>query len=437
MILSPRLAAGRYRLAAGPLIVGCMDSTEPDRLDGVDDAARVDEAATPSPSEDGSGGRVSVGLVLGAGDEAALSWHAGVVGALQEVTGWDARSSDLILGTSAGAITGLCLRAGIPPADLYAHRRGETVSDEGQAIIDRVVTPYREGRRELDWTEWRPQSPTLVARALWPPWQARPLHAAVGLLPRGARTTESLQRRMAELHPEPWPEAHFWVPAVRLSDGERVVFGRDDLQATAAEAVRASCAVPVRFEPVAVDGKRYIDGGLHSYTNADLMGPPAFDLVVVSSPMSGTAGWSAVRGSLSEAWASARSGVGLGEPRPRAGDRVWWSEALERAWDDGRAMRAARRQWVDDKLNEELDRLRRRGTAVLVVEPDADGVELVDTGSGEDVDRTGHGSERADHRDPTWVWRAETAAAADQAVRRIVTDRDNRRPVGLLRRAAG
>ena len=414
-----------------------MDSTGPDRLDGVSDAETAGEAAAPGPSEGGSGDRISVGLVLSAGGAAAEAWHAGVVRALHDVTGWDARSADLIMGTSAGAITGLCLRAGIPPADLYAHRRGEPVSDEGQAIIDRVVTPYREGRSERDWAAQGPQSPTLVARALWPPWQARPLHAAVGLLPRGTRTTEALQQRMAELHPEPWPADRFWVPVVRLSDGERVVFGRDDLQATAAEAVRASCAVPVLFEPVTVDGRRYIDGGLHSYTNADLMGPPAFDLVVVSSPMSGTAGWSAVRGSLSEAWTSARSGVGLGEPRPQTADRVWWSEALERAWDDGRAMRAARRQWVDDKLNEELDGLRRRGISVLVVEPDADGVERVDTGSGEDVDRTGHGSEKADHGDPMWVWRAEMASIADQAARRILNDRDNRRPAGLLRRAAG
>ncbi|MDE0160780.1 MAG: patatin-like phospholipase family protein [Acidimicrobiaceae bacterium] len=428
-----------------------MDSTGPDRpdaaagseaaadgdADGAAGAGTAAEAAAPGPSGGGSGGRISVGLVLSAGGAAAEAWHAGVVRALHEVTGWDARSADLMLGTSAGAITGLCLRAGIPPADLYAHRRGEPVSDEGQAVIDRVVTPYSEGRSERDWTEQGPQSPTLAARALWPPWQARPLHAAVGLLPRGTRTTEALQQRMAELHPQPWPADRFWVPVVRLSDGERVVLGRDDLQATAAEAVRASCAVPVLFEPVTVDGQRYIDGGLHSYTNADLMGPPAFDLVVVSSPMSGTAGWPAVRGSLSEAWASARSGVGLGEPRPRTAGRVWWSEALERAWDGGRAMRAARRQWVDDKLRAEVDGLRRRGVAVLVVEPDAGGVELVDSRGGEDFDRAGHDAERADGDDPLRAWRAGMAASADHAARRILTDRVNRRLAGLLRRAAG
>ena len=300
-----------------------------------------------------------------------------------------------------------------------------------------MVTPYSEGHSERDWSEHGPQSPTLTARALWPPWQARPLHAAVGLLPRGTRTTEALQQRMAELHPEPWPAARFWVTAVRLSDGDRVVFGRDDLQATAPEAVRASCAVPVLFEPVAVDGRQYIDGGVHSYTNADLMGPPAFDLVIVSSPMSGAAGWSTVRGSLSEAWTKTRVGVGLGEPREAAPDRAWWSEALELAWSDGRALRAARRQWVDDKLREEVDGLRRRGIAVLVVGPDPDGVELVDTGNdaavdraghaGEDVGGTGHAGEDADRGDLGAVWRSEVAAVADQTVRRLLADRDGQR----------
>ena len=242
---------------------------------------------------------------------------------------------------------------------------------------------------------------------------------------------------MAELHPEPWPEQPFWVAAVRLSDGERVVFGRDDLRATAAEAVRASCAVPVLFEPVTLDGRQYVDGGVHSYTNVDLMGPPAFDLVVVSSPMSGAAGWSTVRSSLSEALTKARAGVGLGDSQPAASDRAWWSEALELAWSDGRALRAARRRWVDDKLREEVEGLRRRGIAVLVVEPDPDGVELVDTGSDAELDRTGHAEESTDRGDRAQVWRAQLAAAGDQAVHRLLADRGGLRFASLLRQAAG
>ncbi len=432
------MARDRVTPVRATFIVGGMEANGHAPPEEDTDA---EAAATCGAAGDGSCGQVSVGLVLSAGGPAAEAWHAGAVGALQQVAGWDARTADLIVGTSAGSITGLGLRAGIPPSDLYARRLGEPVSDEGQAIIDRVVTPYREDRSERAWTEQRPQSPALTARSLWPPWKARPLHAAVGLLPRGTRTTEALEQRMAELHPEPWPEARFWVPAVRLSDGVRVVFGRDDLDATAAEAVRASCAVPALFEPVKVHGRHYTDGGLHSYTNADLMGPPAFDLVVVSSPMSGAPGWSAVRDSLSHAWSKARSGLGRREPRhgsrPAASQQAWPREALEAAWSEGRAWRAARRQWVGDRLRGELEGLSRSGVAVLVVEPDHDGVELIDNGGGPAAGRAASGDDGTDAGSHEHAWRAEVAAAADWTVRRILTVSGDRRPAGLLRRAVG
>ncbi len=452
---------GKQSKKARGLYRRCMDSTEP----------AIDEPHIESPFETGEASpeteHVSVGLVLSAGGAAADAWHAGVVGALQAAAGWDARSAELILGTSAGSIVGLCLRAGVPPADLCAQKRGQPISEEGQALFDRVVTPYSEARRERNWTGLRPQSPTLTAAALWPPWQTRPLHALVGLLPAGVRATEALRQRMAELHPEPWPTAPLWVPAVRLSDGKRVVFGRDDLLATAAQAVQASCAVPAQVEPVIIAGQRYIDGGLHSYTNADLLGPPAFDLVVVSSAMSGAAGWSKVGGAVSEAWQRARAGVSqsnveqsnLSDFQPEAPSgsqqRKWWTESLGLAWDDGRAMRAARRQWVDDKLRSELNELRRRGTQVLVVEPDAQAVELADMGlvsneSSKDSVSGDSGSEGSEAngvseansvsevrgRDRGAVWRSQLTDAADRTVRSLLTGHHNRRSVELLRRAS-
>jgi len=78
-----------------------------------------------------------------------------------------------------------------------------------------------------------------------------------------------------------------WINAVRLETGRRVTFGRD-LRVTTdvATAVAASCAIPGFFAPVAVDGVRYVDGGVHSPTNADLVAGLELDLVVVSSPMS-------------------------------------------------------------------------------------------------------------------------------------------------------
>ena len=45
----------------------------------------------------------SLALVLSAGGPAATAFHGGVLAALLEETGWDARHATLIVGTSAGS----------------------------------------------------------------------------------------------------------------------------------------------------------------------------------------------------------------------------------------------------------------------------------------------------------------------------------------------
>jgi len=48
--------------------------------------------------------------VLGAGGIAGFSFHVGALAALAELTGWDPRDADLIVGTSAGANAAASLR---------------------------------------------------------------------------------------------------------------------------------------------------------------------------------------------------------------------------------------------------------------------------------------------------------------------------------------
>lgn len=407
-----------------------MNSTHDDQH-GHDD--RGEAAASADGADDADDAATEVALVMGAGGLLAQAWHAGVLRALQAVAGWDARSAELIVGTSAGAVSGLALRAGISPSDLYAHQVGEPCSREGQRIIDRAADKHSEdedssgGEASEGVSAWMPQSPRLAARALWPPWRMRPVHAAVGLLPAGCRSNQTIERQLAEVLPEPWPERRFWVPAVRLSDGRRVVFGRDDVRADVALAIRASSAVPAFYGPVAVGSHRYVDGSLHSATNADLTAPLAFDAVVVSSVMSGDAGWSKVTAGLRDAWSEVRDGVhsvmdgagvwlsqstarseisgsgagagdgsGAGERREASeaggpgavrrepgeagrGRTAWVRGACSRAWNDGQVRRAALRRRMADRLRDEVDGLRRMGVPVLVVEPGAAAVELIDS----------------------------------------------------------
>ena len=56
-----------------------------------------------------------------------------------------------------------------------------------------------------------------------------------------------------------------------------------------ADAVAASCAIPVLARPVRIGRHRYVDGGVHSPTNADALAGQNLDLVVVLSPMGHTA----------------------------------------------------------------------------------------------------------------------------------------------------
>jgi NTE family protein len=87
--------------------------------------------------------------------------------------------------------------------------------------------------------------------------------------------------------PSGW-SAHpnLWIVACDYATGRRVAFGRSDApEADLADAVAASCAIPGYYQPVVIDGRTYVDGGVHSPTNGDLLRERNLDLIVVSSPM--------------------------------------------------------------------------------------------------------------------------------------------------------
>jgi NTE family protein len=240
---------------------------------------------------------VSVALVLGGGGIAGAAWHGAVLAALHEV-GWDARRADLVIGTSAGSNVAAVLRLGVPPGDLVAGALGRPLSPEGAAHAARAGGPMDLPAPKLGLA--RPVAPRLALRALRRPWRFNPLLAMAGLLPTGRVPTAVLGDRIRATHDDPWPDRPTWICAVRMPEGSRAVFGRDIDDADLATAVEASSAIPGYFAPVEHGGATYVDGGVHSPTNADLAAGLGFDIVVISSPMSGTraalrAGWTGAR----------------------------------------------------------------------------------------------------------------------------------------------
>jgi len=71
------------------------------------------------------------------------------------------------------------------------------------------------------------------------------------------------------------------VVAVDATTGERVVFDRAS-GVDLTDAVAASCAVPGVWPPVTIGDTRYVDGGVHSGSNADVAA--GCDIVLILTP---------------------------------------------------------------------------------------------------------------------------------------------------------
>jgi NTE family protein len=244
-----------------------------------------------------------IGVVLSAGGEAGLAFHAGVLAGLAEGIGWDPNAADLLMGTSAGSVAAAALRAGLSPNDMAAMVEGSPLSVEGAALMapvgDTRPQHQRLPRRRLP----SPAAPGVLLAAARRPWTVRPASLMAGLLPEGTVSTSAISDGVNALLGDVWPAKPLWVCAVRLEDGKPVIFGQAGAPpARIGEAVSASCAIPAYFAPVQIDGVRYVDGGAHSLSHLLEVAREDLDLVIVIAPMSRAghrsfagllAGWSA------------------------------------------------------------------------------------------------------------------------------------------------
>lgn len=235
-----------------------------------------------------------VGLVLGAGGVVGASWLIGSLQALSEETDWDPREAEYIVGTSAGSVIGALTAGGQSPEQMAAFVRGEPVP-EMEAIEDmagevdrRAGTEYRiaRGLPVVGPGSWRLAISTLVHPRRHPPGAV-----LSGWLPRGFLHTEPISDLIERFIGDPWPDhPNYWAVACDYSSGRRVAFGRADAPvASVGHAVAASCAIPGFYRPVRIGGRRYVDGGVCSPSNLDLLRGRGLDLVVCLNPISSRA----------------------------------------------------------------------------------------------------------------------------------------------------
>jgi NTE family protein len=163
-----------------------------------------------------------------------------------------------------------------------------------------------------------------------------PAAVMAGWAPRGMISTEPLKDTVRRVVPSGWAEhPDLWIMACDYASGRRVAFGRADAPpAELCDAVAASCAIPGFYRPVDIGGRSYVDGGMYSLSNLDVLRDCALDLVICMNPCSSLA-------------------------PPEA---LGWSHRIT----------AGMRNVAGRRLGREAHRLRERGTRVVLLQPTAE-----------------------------------------------------------------
>ena len=242
-------------------------------------------------------------LVLGVGGVLGEAWMWGYLGGAHRTTGEDFRRAKQLIGTSAGSIAAARLAGGEDP------RRGEDrLTWDGEAAPERRPGALRaaiERATRISMGAFSPLAAPALSAAT--PGGALARAALLARVPAGRIELRDLRSRVDALGPK--FDGRLNIVAVDKGSGRRVVFGGDAApDASVADAVAASCAVPGLFAPVKIGGREYVDGGVWSPTNLDLARAGRGDRVLCLVPTAtmGTGPALALRG-LTAGWRLATS----------------------------------------------------------------------------------------------------------------------------------
>lgn len=202
----------------------------------------------------------------------------GALGALLRETGWDPETAETTVGTSAGAVIAALVAGSHQPWRLLEAEFEEEFLDVLGGAVYRVDRPDRFWR----WGSWR-----MVVEAWRGGGDATLSRLWAGVLPHGLVSTDDLERMVDHRVPH-WPRhPRLRLVATDYQSGERHVFsGPGRHGASVGRAVAASCAIPGFYQPVAFDSHRYVDGGVTSSANLDLLVGEGLDLAICLLPLS-------------------------------------------------------------------------------------------------------------------------------------------------------
>lgn len=232
-----------------------------------------------------------VALVLAGGGVTGIAFELGVLRSINEA--WLNRTVndfDLYVGTSAGSYVAAYLASGVSLAHLYRLLKQEIglFGSSGPA-----VTFFPNVGEVVEKTVFWPLTLLHATGAFFrsrDPLQGV-MRAIEEVLPSGLFDTWMLQQQLYRSFRRHGAGNRFadlprdlFIISTDLDDGERVVFSRAN-DVPLEKAVAASCALPLIYRPVRINGREYVDGGVRGTASVDLALEQGADLIIVINPM--------------------------------------------------------------------------------------------------------------------------------------------------------
>lgn len=189
-------------------------------------------------------------LVLGGGGVTGIAWMTGLIAGLAEA-GVQLVPASSVIGTSAGATVAAQITSGTPIEQLYERQLAGVPYEITKA-------PGSMPRKFITASLFSKTQETASAK--------------LGKAALAAKVGPTQERRsiiQARLPQHTWPDSDLRIVIVDAETGVPRVITRAD-QVPLIDAVAASCAVPLVWPVVKIQGRFYVDGGVRSPLNLDL-----------------------------------------------------------------------------------------------------------------------------------------------------------------------
>jgi NTE family protein len=206
---------------------------------------------------------VNLGLVMGGGGLVGIAWELGVLAGLQEAAGLDPTSATVIVGSSAGSVSGAQAALG---RDLGHLVERQLVTASSQSGPTEARSPASSTTADADQAGSVPQE---IFEALMSSVGSIEERAAkIGRMAMEADVAMEedayVQSFRSFVGTDQWPEVDLRVTTAEAETGRSVLWSRHD-GIDLVRAVASSCAIPCFFPPVSFRGKHYVDGPRGGY----------------------------------------------------------------------------------------------------------------------------------------------------------------------------